>query len=71
MYVDDILVTGNSLHMIQDTKMKLHKSFKIKDLGELRYFRGIEFSRSLKGILMNQRKYALELECWKTKMDSS
>nr|XP_016505380.1 PREDICTED: uncharacterized mitochondrial protein AtMg00810-like [Nicotiana tabacum] len=37
----------------------------MKDLGELKFFFGIEFARSHKGILMNQRKYALELvsEC--------
>nr|XP_016434382.1 PREDICTED: uncharacterized mitochondrial protein AtMg00810-like [Nicotiana tabacum] len=61
IYVDDMLVTGNNLQMIEDIKRQLHQSFKIKDLEELRYFLGIEFSRSHKGILMNQRKYALEL----------
>ncbi|XP_049368071.1 uncharacterized mitochondrial protein AtMg00810-like [Solanum verrucosum] len=44
-----------------DTKRVLHQSFKIKDLGELNFFLGIKFSRSKKGIRMNQRKYALEL----------
>ena len=33
----------------------------MKDLGELKYFLGIEFSRNGDGILMNQRKYALGL----------
>lgn len=61
VYVDDMLVTGNNLKMIQDTKELLHKAFKIKDLGELKFFLGMEFSRSSKGILVNQRKYALEI----------
>nr|XP_016486015.1 PREDICTED: uncharacterized mitochondrial protein AtMg00810-like [Nicotiana tabacum] len=33
----------------------------MKDLGELKFFLGIKFERSNKGILMSQRKYALEL----------
>jgi len=39
----------------------LNKTFKIKDLGDLRYFIDFEVARSKKGIMMNQRKYALEL----------
>lgn len=61
VYVDDMLITGNNLKIIEATKKNLHAAFKIKDLGELRYFLGIEFSRWRRGILMNQRKYALEL----------
>nr|XP_016486776.1 PREDICTED: uncharacterized mitochondrial protein AtMg00810-like [Nicotiana tabacum] len=33
----------------------------VLDLGELKYFLGIEFARSKEGILMHQRKYSLEL----------
>ena len=39
----------------------MNKTFKIKDLGDLRYFLAFEVVRSKKGIMMNQRKYALEL----------
>nr|XP_009803079.1 PREDICTED: uncharacterized protein LOC104248511 [Nicotiana sylvestris] len=47
--------------MILETKSCLKSSFNIKDLGELRYFLRIELSRSKDGIVMHQRKYALEL----------
>lgn len=61
VYVNDILVTGNSLELIQKVKKHPQARFKMKDLGEMKYFLGIEFSRSKEGIIMNQRKYALDL----------
>nr|XP_016494079.1 PREDICTED: uncharacterized mitochondrial protein AtMg00810-like [Nicotiana tabacum] len=61
IYIDDMLITGGRLDLIEDTKNALQKAFKMKDLGELKYFLGIEFARSEKGILMHQRKYVLEL----------
>uniref|UniRef100_A0A3Q7EXN8 Reverse transcriptase Ty1/copia-type domain-containing protein n=1 Tax=Solanum lycopersicum TaxID=4081 RepID=A0A3Q7EXN8_SOLLC len=61
VYVDDMLVIGSNLGLIEHTKAILHKAFKIKDLGDLKFFLGMEFSRSAKGILMNQMKYALEI----------
>ncbi|XP_070048969.1 uncharacterized mitochondrial protein AtMg00810-like [Nicotiana tomentosiformis] len=56
-----MLITGDSLKLIEDTKTGLQQVFKMKDLGELKYFLGIEFARSSQGILMHQRKYTLEL----------
>uniref|UniRef100_A0A3Q7HIY5 Reverse transcriptase Ty1/copia-type domain-containing protein n=1 Tax=Solanum lycopersicum TaxID=4081 RepID=A0A3Q7HIY5_SOLLC len=47
--------------LIQATKDHLQLSFKIKDLGDLKYFLGIEFARNKDGILMHQRKYVVEL----------
>nr|XP_016452878.1 PREDICTED: uncharacterized mitochondrial protein AtMg00810-like [Nicotiana tabacum] len=61
IYVDDMLITGDCLRLIEETKANLQQAFKMKDLGELKYFLGIEFARSKQGILMHQRKYALEL----------
>nr|XP_016438494.1 PREDICTED: uncharacterized mitochondrial protein AtMg00810-like [Nicotiana tabacum] len=61
VYVDDLLVTGNDLKVLHQAKSVLHKSFKLKDIGKLRYFLGMEFARSEEGILMSQRKYSLEM----------
>ena len=61
VYVDDLLVTGSNITLINETKQVLKDNFKIKDLGSLRYFLGIEFARNREGIIMHQRKYALEI----------
>ncbi|XP_070013598.1 uncharacterized protein [Nicotiana sylvestris] len=61
VYVDDLLVTGSCLDLIIQTRNDLQLKFKMKDLGELKFFLGIAFSRSAKGTIMSQRKYALEL----------
>jgi hypothetical protein len=61
VYVDDIIITGNDDKEIEDLKKKLAKEFKVKDLGPLRYFLGIEGSQSAKGIYLSQRKYILDL----------
>jgi len=52
-------LAGNDKEEIDRVKEALNKTFKIKDLGDLRYFLGFEVARSKKGIMMNQRKYAL------------
>lgn len=61
LYVDDVLLAGNDMHEIQLVKSSLHDQFRIKDLGEAKYFLGLEIARSTSGIVLNQRKYALQL----------
>jgi len=55
--VDDILLKGNDLTKIERVQDCLLQQFCIKDLGDLKYFLGIEFSRSKAGIYMSQKKY--------------
>lgn len=57
----DIVLAGNDISEIHIVKQFLDRKFKIKDLGSLRYLLGMEISRTKKGILLNQRKYELEI----------
>jgi hypothetical protein len=61
VYVDDIVVTGDDVDEIARLKAYLSRTFDIKYLGMLRYFLGIEVSRSRRGIAISQRKYVLDL----------
>nr|GEY08709.1 retrotransposon protein, putative, Ty1-copia subclass [Tanacetum cinerariifolium] len=45
LYVDDILIMGNSIPMLQSVKTYLGKCFAIKDLGEAAYILGIKIYR--------------------------
>ena len=50
IYVDDLIVTGDSDADIENVKLLLKQKFEMKDLGELHYFLGIEVIRSPGGI---------------------
>jgi hypothetical protein len=59
IYVDDLIITRDSDAYIFDLKKLLKQKFEMKDLGELRYFLGIEVIQSPKRIWLLQRQYAL------------
>ncbi|XP_019193104.1 PREDICTED: uncharacterized protein LOC109187371 [Ipomoea nil] len=61
IYVDDILVAGTNSHHIVQLKKYLDKAFRIKDLGPLNYFLGIEAFKTMDGIYLCQRKYTLDI----------
>lgn len=49
--VDDLILTGNDLAEIAAIKEFLNTTFKIKDLGYLKYFLGLKIARSKDGLL--------------------
>lgn len=61
IYVDDIIVTGNSPNAITTFFAKTPKTFAIKDLGDLHFFLGIEVIPIPNGLLLSQRRYILDL----------
>ena len=61
IYVDDVLIACNDKREVDQFKVLLDQKFKLKDLGDLRYFLGLEIARSNKDISLCQRKYTLEV----------
>ena len=52
IYVDDLIITGSNKDEIADVKKVLGAEFDMKDLGELKYFLGIEVVQTPQGIWM-------------------
>ena len=61
VYVDDILIASNNVDAVNAFKQFLDNKFKLKDLGTLKFFLGLEVARTAKGISLCQRKFTLEL----------
>ncbi|GMP85483.1 hypothetical protein CsSME_00038617 [Camellia sinensis var. sinensis] len=61
LYVDDMIITGSDSSAISEVKQHLFRTFKMKDLGPLRYFLGIEVAFSPRGYFLSQAKYANEV----------
>ena len=61
IYVDDIIIASNDQLVVDTLKHTLNCKFKMKDLGPLRYFLGLEVARSTASISICQHRYALEL----------
>lgn len=56
-----MILAENSLKEFERIKTILDDAFKIKDLGSLKYFLGLEVAQSKSGITISQRKYCLDL----------
>jgi Reverse transcriptase (RNA-dependent DNA polymerase) len=57
IYVDDIIVIGDNIDLIQSFICSLQHNFALKDLGALHFFLGIEVLSTAHGLHLSQTKY--------------
>ena len=61
VYVDDILLTESNLVVLHRLITLLQSEFKLRYLGSVHFFLGIEVKSTAMGILLSQHKYALDI----------
>ncbi|KAB2621756.1 hypothetical protein D8674_023938 [Pyrus ussuriensis x Pyrus communis] len=61
IYVDDMIVTRDTFDEILRLQINLVVEFEMKNLGNLKYFMGVEVACLSRGIFLSQRKYVLDL----------
>lgn len=57
VWVDDIVVAASNEQCLKEVKEKLKSKFKMKDLGQLTHFIGIDFTQTEGTVKMNQSRY--------------
>lgn len=61
VYVDDLLILGNCKKLIEEFKTDMKNTFEMNDLGLLTYFLGLEIYQTSAGIMVSQKKFALDV----------
>jgi hypothetical protein len=61
VYVDDLIIIGDDVHLVNRFINLLAHRFSLKDLGQLSYFLGIEILPTKQGFLLSQRRYLFDL----------
>ena len=61
IWVDDIIISASNKNILDSVKRSLSEKFKMKDLGKLSWFLGIEFEHGKNYMKMNQTKYLAKI----------
>ena len=61
LYVDDLLVIGNNVWLVEEFKKEMIQVFEMIDLGLMIYFFGMEINNSCDEIFISQKKYVREI----------
>ena len=57
LYVDNLLIFGSNLHVINETKNILRSHFDMKNLGEANFILGMKITKTCDGIYLEQSHY--------------
>lgn len=61
LYVDDLIYAGNDTMLCAAFKRSMQQEFEMTDLGDMRFFLGIEVQQTPTGIFLCQKQYAKEV----------
>ncbi|MFS7989867.1 putative RNA-directed DNA polymerase [Helianthus anomalus] len=61
VYVDDLIYAGNDPIMCEQFKKSMQNEFEMTDLGQMKYFLGVEVHQRKSGITLCQTQYAKEV----------
>ena len=61
VYVDDLIITGSDLSLVDTIIRQLNSKFSTKDLRVLSYFYGVEVLPTSTSLLLSQQKYVIDL----------
>jgi hypothetical protein len=61
VYVDGILLTGSNSTILHRLIQLLSSEFKLRDLGAVHYFLGIEVQSTAMGLMLRQHKYIIDI----------
>nr|GEU70677.1 hypothetical protein [Tanacetum cinerariifolium] len=61
IYADDIIFGSSNSKLSKRFEKLMHIKFEMSMMGELKFFSGIHINQSLRGIFINQAKYAQEI----------
>lgn len=72
LYVDDLLLIGKNIECIKEVKNMLNKKFRMKDLGRIKQYLGIniEYNKEERKMYLSQEEY-IENLCFKYQMMNS
>lgn len=57
IWVDDLIIAASNEHVLTNVKVMLTEQFKMKDLGKLKHFLGIDFEQTEGQVVMSQKCY--------------